>query len=387
MVLTKLRTEYSFGEDAIKGLDTFLKRGKFSKVLIISGKNSAKISGALDDTLSILNSNGLKHLIYDKIQANPLDKNIMEAVQLGKEFSVDLIIAIGGGSVMDSSKVIATLVTNNFSSVLDFYKNKNQSLNNDPLPLVTIPLTAATGSENNSIVVVNLTNDNRNDKISNRIPEATPIFCIEDPKYLKSNSNWNLACGIFDIFCHCQEQYFGTNTFKWTENFLLGNIDTLLNCGVKYLNNRDDNESASNLLWTATMSLNNLSSFNSNADWSIHSMEHGLSGMWNLTHGAGLALLMPSYFEVRAKEDNWFKEKALIFAKKVFNVNSINELVECITKFITDLHLPTKWTDFKEIKVAPTDEELKSLVQLIRSTENPRISDELIYKVLNNIKK
>ncbi|GAA5414826.1 iron-containing alcohol dehydrogenase [Ureaplasma ceti] len=380
-----LTPQYAFGTNATKALDTFIKKNHFDSVLVLLGKTSSVKSGAWEQVLKVLEENNTKYVEYKDVKSNPRDFDIIKAAKLGIENKVQFVIALGGGSIMDTAKVVTTFISNpDLNDVRAFFEDQSIA-KNLPIPVVTIPLTAATASENNAFVVINLTDKAETEKVFYKIPACIPSLCIQDPNYIKTNSDWHVAAGLFDAFCHNEEQYFGRDTFSWTQKFQFMNTDNLLEHGPEFLKDRNNDVAASNLLWTASMSFNPLSGFNSDADWSVHALEHALSAKWDVTHGAGLALVMPTYLKLRSAKEAWFREKAIVWAKSTFGVDTIEAMLEKLTEFIGSIGLPLKWSDFKEIGQKPTAEEIHSLVGIVRRTVNPAIDDEFIYQVFDSI--
>ncbi len=153
------------------------------------------------------------------------------------------------------------------------------------------------------------------------------------------------------------EQYYGKEVFLWTENIIIANIKTLL-ASAKTLYTKDiiDYDTRANLMWTSTMSLNSTTSFNSNGDWNVHAIEHSLSALWDITHGAGLALITPSYIKYRSDNESWFREKTINLAQQVFNKNSVDEFINELINFIMLLELPIKFSNFNVIKNVSSDD-------------------------------
>lgn len=179
-------------------------------------------------------------------------------------------------------------------------------VNKPAIPVFSIITIAATGSENNNGSVI--TNAKTYDKwgVGN---QNRPIVCFEDPTYTFSVSKWQTASGSFDIFSHLLEQYYDVNThFTWTKQFINANIKTLLKFVPIISKNPNDYEARANILWTSSWSLNSLAAFNtSGGDWKVHGLEHALSGRWNISHGAGLALISPVYIKNMCAHDKSLK--------------------------------------------------------------------------------
>lgn len=325
------------------------------------------------------------------ISANPLASAVYKIAEDNRNQNIDVVIAVGGGSVIDASKAIAALIANTeLKSVKELMMNSFSLTKN--IPIIAIPTTASTASENNIGSVISLDDVNPPQKTGIFVPCELPILSIEDSQYLATASDWQIAAGIYDTFCHNIEQYFGDYTFAWTKEYLFGNMRNILKYGPLFLKDKQNIEYSDNVLWTATMSLNALSNFKANGYWTIHLIEHGISGVWNVTHGAGNALVTPAFIKNAYEISPDFKEKALELAREVFHVDTVEALVNAIVSWIEILKLPTKWSDFKEIGETPSDKTLKMLADHIK--DNPmtqflpkKFHDyEFVYKVLKSIK-
>ena len=388
MVNLRLRTQYIFGTGAVEYLETFLKINKFEKVMLLYGSHAIKNNGLFDEIVRIFKKTEVKWVEYSGIRPNPLDTDINKAAEFGRANKVEVIIAAGGGSVIDSAKLISTLIANPEAKDLRELYEDSHLAKNMPLPIVSIPTTAGTGSENNGGSVINFTDEAQVSKRAMHNNNATPIVCLEDSKFIASANNWQIASGIFDAFTHQIEQYFGLEVFAWTREYLFANMRNLWNFAMPFVLNHDNKVARDNIMWTTTMSLNPLSSFNSDGDWNIHTIEHAISAKWNVTHGAGLALVMPTYIRLRAQQSAEYRDKVLYLAREVFNTDSVEGLIAVIVEWIKELGLPTKWSDFKEIGKKPSEHELVWLAEHAVNNskwQTIQLSQAFILAILNAI--
>lgn len=343
-----LKTKYFFGKNAIYSLTDQLKNKNYQKALILYGQGSVKRNGILDQLYKVLDKANLAYVEFSGIEPNPRDTTLDKCIAFGKQENVDLILAVGGGSVIDASKVIGVLIKNDsyyrsWDYVLDQSKIVNPSVD-----IVSVITLAGTASENNEGSVI--TNLELNEKKAVMTPSATPIIAIEDPSYTFTVNSWQTASGIFDCFSHLLEQYFGKSTFTWTKEYIFANLRVLINYGKTVIQRPHHYDARANILWTTSMALNGLASFNCETDWSVHVMEHAFSGLWDITHGAGLALITPTYLRIRSEKEKWFKDKVIELGRNVFKTQNYEATLSFLTDFIVSLNLPTKWTDFSEIK-------------------------------------
>lgn len=356
-----LKPRYYFGEGAIKGLSTEFKKRQFKKAMILYGKGSIKKNGVYNDVVNQLNESNLEFVEFSGIEPNPRLETIEQAIDFTIGNEIDVIIAVGGGSVVDASKVIATLAKNRtrYSSAWEYVTNP-KPLQQLPIPIISVITLAGTASENNGGSVI--TNWEKKLKVGVMQEYAIPYVSIEDPTYTYSVNEWQTASGIFDCFSHLLEQYFGQNTFEWTKEIIFANLRVLLKFAKNAIDNPSNFISRANILWTTSMALNGTTSFASDSDWNVHKIEHAFSAIWDITHGAGLAFITPTYLEVRAEKEEWFKNKVTNLGREVFKVKNFEETILFLKDFISVIGLPLKWSQFEEIKEF-NDENVESLVE------------------------
>lgn len=388
MTIFKLTPKYYFGIDALSQLPNELKLHNYKKAMILYGGGSVKKNGIFDDVVKHLNTVGLPFVEFGGIEPNPHHSTINKAAELGRNENVDLIIAVGGGSVIDSSKPISIMISNpQINDSWDIVLQK-ADIKNLPVDIFSVITLAGTGSENNSGFVV--TNEITLEKEGILIPETTPKVAFEDPKYLLTLSEWQTSSGIYDCFTHLLEQFYAPQTFLWTDEYIIANMLTLFKATSKVLQNKSDLEAKANILWTTSFALNGLAMFDPNEkyehDFIIHMIEHALSAKYDVTHGAGLALITPSLVKYRSSKDEWFKQRTLILAQRLFNVNSVDEFVSKIIEWIKELNLPIKYTDFKEISDISNDDIMSLAEHTIKFSHTTFTKDDVI-NVLKMIEK
>ncbi len=382
-----LNTKYYFGKDCVQhNLSKEIKLLKPKCIMIMYGGGSIKINGIYNTVIKEIKKTKIEFIEHSGVQPNPIDTDTYNASIKGRKNKVDLIIAVGGGSVIDEAKVVSNLITNTQYKNVWKYMDNEGKVNKPAIPIISIITIAATGSENNNGSVI--TNSKTHDKwgVAN---QNRPIICFEDPTYTFSVSKWQTASGSFDIFSHLLEQYYDVNKhFEWTKQFIVANIKTLLKFIPIALKNPNDYQARANILWTSSWSLNSLAAFNtSGGDWKVHGLEHALSGRWNISHGAGLALITPVYIKYMCAHDKKFKALTVELSQALFNSNSINHFIKQIQNFIKLLNLPTKLTDFKEIKKV-TKQDIDWLVGAFdRNTEGYHQLGVNIYNLLYKLEK
>lgn len=381
MVNFNLKTKYLFGKNSIAGLSTELKNHTYKRALILYGQGSVVRNGILAKLKEVLTSINLSYIEFSGIEPNPRDTTLDKCVSFCKEHEVDVIFALGGGSVVDASKVIGALVTNpQYIRTWDYVLDPSRVTNNS-LDIISIITLAGTGSENNAGSVI--TNQELNEKKGVQTPSAVPIITVEDPSYTFTVNAWQTASGIFDCFSHLLEQYFTKSLFTWTKEYIFANLRVLINYAKTVVLRPDHYDARANILWTTSMSLNGLATFNSDSDWTVHVIEHAFSGLWDITHGAGLALITPTYLKVRSDKEKWFKDKVIELGRNVFKTETFEATISYLVQFIKSINLPTKWTDFKEIEKFES-EEAEFLINHSTKFGDPELAEiyrDVIYKI------
>ena len=352
-----LNTKYYFGKNVVNNyLSKEIKNRRFKKIFLLYGGGSIKKNGIYDSLIKSFKKAKVEWIEHFGIKPNPVDIDTYNAALKGRKNKIDLIIAVGGGSVIDEAKVVAALITNTqYKSCWDYVRNRGKIITHKPIPVFSIVTLAATGSENNYNSVI--TNSKTNDKWG-LVNSERPIICFEDPTYTYSVNKWQTGSGAFDIFSHLLENYYSINQhFSWTKQYIIGNLKNVLKYAPIVLKHPNNYEARANLLWTSSFSLNGLSAINTDGgDWKVHGLEHAISGRWDVSHGAGLALITPIYIKYMAKKSKKFYQLSLELAKELFNVNTIPAYIKKIEQFIKLLGMPTKYTDFKQInEITPKD--------------------------------
>ncbi|PID26368.1 MAG: NADH-dependent alcohol dehydrogenase [Candidatus Cloacimonadota bacterium] len=296
---SNLSTKIFFGEGEIQKLgEEILLHGK--RVLFIYGKSSIKRVGIYDKVIEQFRSNNIFYKEVSGVDPNPDIKTVREAKKVIIENNLDFILAVGGGSVIDCSKAIsaAAMYSGDPWDFLEYKVSVEKAL-----PIGAVLTLAATGSEMNGGSVIS--NREINMKRSFRSDLLKPVFSILDPTYTYSVSKYHTAAGAVDIFVHVTEQYFSNVKGTFIQDRLCESvIKTVIEYGRKAVENPEDYEARANLMWGATIGLNGLLGFGKVTDWATHMIEHELSAFYELTHGMGLAIILPNWMSYVLDEDN-----------------------------------------------------------------------------------
>ena len=336
-------TRIHFGKKAINKLANELREyGK--NILLVYGKASIKKIGLYNQVMNILQAEGKNVVELAGINANPRYTQLLEGARLVREHNIGLILAVGGGSVIDCAKGIACAAYAEGDVWQRYYVNQ-EPVTNRIIPVGSILTMAGTGSEMNSGSVI--TNEAENLKIGRVYPLAlvTPRFSILNPEYTYSVPKYQMISGIFDIFSHLMEQYFSGDDDCTSDYLIEGLMLSLISASRKAIVNQEDYEARSNIMWCATMGLNKILGLSKTQDWEVHMIEHQLGAYTDCAHGIGLAIISPAYYRYIYRDG---LHKFVRYAKVVWGVEDKGQGDEAIAleginrleAFIAELGIP-----------------------------------------------
>lgn len=285
-------TKIYFGKGQLENLGEVLKSyGK--KVLLVYGGGSIKKTGVFDLVCAQLKKYGLEIFEFSGIEPNPKVESVRKGIEICKHEKIDLILAVGGGSVMDASKFISIGTCVDFD-VWDFISKKMPV--EKTVPLFCVLTISATGSEMDNTAVLN--NSETQDKLALINDKLFPVASFCDPELTYSVGKYQTACGSADILSHIFEVYFNFNQDLYMlDTQMEGMMKTVLKYAPIALKDPENYEARANLMWTSTWAINGYIYGCCKHPWSCHAMEHQLSGFYDITHGLGLAILTPRWME------------------------------------------------------------------------------------------
>ncbi|MDP2424480.1 MAG: iron-containing alcohol dehydrogenase [Bacteroidales bacterium] len=308
------------------------------RVLLVYGKGSAKRSGAYVDVLRQLKNINAEVFEFSGIQSNPLIEDVDAAAQLGREKQVDMIIAIGGGSVIDSAKAISITMPVIHSGWV-FYAGKAKP--SKAIPLIAVLTLAATGSEMNQFSVVQ--NHAAGMKNGFGHPLMYPVHSFLDPSYTLSVPRDYTAFGIADLMAHCLENYFGLGHAPLTDHFIFSILTEALEAGPQLLNDLDNYDLRARIMYAATMALNGLTTFGKGmGDWGVHSIGHHLSLLYGLPHGATLTVMYPAWMKLYQSA---LEPQLLKLGKHLFGLEDAGETIQRLESFFISIGCPVRITN------------------------------------------
>ncbi|MBQ1667018.1 MAG: iron-containing alcohol dehydrogenase [Prevotella sp.] len=292
-------TEVVFGEDSEKQVASLVKKYGGKRVLVHYGGQSAKKSGLLDNIFGLLNEGGIEFFELGGVVPNPRLSKVREGIALCREQKIDFILAVGGGSVIDSAKAIAYGVPYN-GDVWDFYLGKATA--ETCLPVATVLTIPAAGSEMSESSVI--TNEDGDVKLGYSNNISRPKFAIMNPVRTYTLPPYQTAAGVTDMIMHTMERYFThDDDMTLTDSVAEALMRTLKDSVMEVLKNPTDYRHRAQIMWGGSIAHNGLTGCGLSDDWATHQLEHELSGMFDATHGAGLAAIWPSWARYVYKEN------------------------------------------------------------------------------------
>ncbi len=291
-------TYFAFGKEEENTAGAYVKRFGGSKVLIHYGGGSVVRSGLLDRVKASLTDAGLDFVELGGVKPNPRSGLVYEGIELCRQEKVDFVLAVGGGSAIDSAKAIAAGVLYD-GDFWDFYMGKPIT---KALPIGTILTIAAAGSEGSGDSVI--TREEGMYKRGASGEAIRPAFSILNPALTQTLPSYQTACGITDIMAHLLERYFtNTKDVEVTDRLLEGLLMTMIHEAPKVMANPDDYQARANIMWAGMIGHNNSCGVGRDQDWASHNLEHELSALYDCAHGAGLAVVFPAWMEYTMNHD------------------------------------------------------------------------------------
>jgi len=291
-------TYFVFGKEREKEAGKMVKRFGGTNVLIHFGSGSVIKSGLLDRVKASLTAENITFSELGGVQPNPRSGLVYKGIELCKKMKIDFVLAVGGGSAIDSAKAIAlgALYDGDF---WDFYEEKLRV--EKSLPVATILTISAAGSEGSMGTVV--THENGMLKRACGGECLRPVFSILNPELTSTLPDYQIACGVTDMMAHVMERYFtNTKNVEITDRLSEGILLAIINEAPKALNNRDY-DALANIMWASMVAHNDTCGVGRQDDWSSHQMEHELSGLYDVAHGAGLAVMFPAWMKYVMNHD------------------------------------------------------------------------------------
>ena len=355
-------TEVVFGEQSEEQVALLVKKYGGTKVLVHYGGQSAKRSGLLDKICGLLKDGGVDYITLGGVVPNPRLSLAQQGIDLCRKEGVDFILAIGGGSVIDSAKCIGYGVPFE-GNVWDIYMGKAEP--KTMLPVAAVLTIPAAGSEMSESSVI--TNEDGDVKVGYSNNLSRPKFAILNPRRTMTLPPYQTAAGVTDMMMHTMERYFTKNDdMDFTTDLAEAALRSIKNAVFPVLKNPEDYRYRAQIMWGGSLMHNDLTGCGATGDWATHQLEHELSGMFDVTHGAGLAAIWPSWARYTLHEN---LSRFVRFAVNVMDVpNDFTDPegtalkgIEAMERFYHAIGMPINIKELigKDI----TDEEIKEMAR------------------------
>ena len=368
-------TAVYFGKGAAGRHLSGILAGYGPNVLLAYGGGSVKRNGVYEELTGILKAAGKRVTEFSGIMSNPTWAKVQEGAGLARENKIDLVLAVGGGSVVDCCKIVcAQAVTGENLWDLEMVQHKIPT--KAPIPLGAVVTASGTGAEMNAGAVIT----NEDAKIKGGMFASAPRFAVLDPEYTMSLPRMQVLSGAFDTLSHAMETYFGrSDRDNVSDEVALAVMrSTVINMRA-LLKDINDYTARSNLMWTSAMAENGILKVGRVTDFECHQMEHQLGAYTDCNHGQGLAVLHPVYYRHIVKDA---KEKFVRLGQVVFGVDGAEAAVDALADFIRECGLPTRLAQLRS-KAEITPELLRLVADSTNLVPNgPRqLTHDEVYQI------
>lgn len=355
-------TEVVFGKGAHKKTAAYVKKYGGTKVLIVYGSERVVKNGLVKEITDSLESEKTAFETLGGVVPNPHLEKVYDGIELGKKMQADFILAVGGGSVIDTAKAIAYGLAESDKDVWELYEHTRKA--KKCLPVASVLTISAAGSETSNSSVI--TNEKTQEKRSYNDDIARPKFAVMNPELTLSLPDYQTESGCADIMMHTMERYFtNKGNMEITDAIAEGLLRTVMKNAVILHHNPENYEARAEVMWAGSLSHNGLTECgNGGGDFVSHMLEHELGGMFNVTHGAGLAAIWSSWARYVYKDCLPRFVKYALNVMQVKNDGSDEEIalkgIEAMEDFYHSVGMPV---NLKELGINPTEEEILKLAE------------------------
>ena len=347
-------TKLHFGKGVVETLGKTVKQYS-SKVLLVYGKESVKKYGYYDEVAQQLTNVGVQWIEYAGIKPNPVIEDVRKAAAFGIENGVGAVLALGGGSVIDSSKIIAATIATGIEP-WDIVSWKNHPKKS--LPLICVLTLAATGTEMNAAAVVQ--NEKTKEKLGYVNPLMFPKESFLDPQYTTTVPADYTTYGIVDLIAHALEAFYGAGEPSVIDKITLSIIKDAMEMAPRLMADLSNYDLRAAMMLDATLALNGLTSYGkTGGDWGVHGIGHEISLLFDTPHGATLSIAYPAWLKLQKDR---IPERILTMGKGLFNATTVDESISKLEDFFISIQSPVKLTD-----IGLADKARDILAQLTRN--------------------
>ena len=364
-------TEFVFGRGTENECGRLAKEYGAKKVMVVIGGGSARRSGLLDRVMDSLNNAGIGTCLLEGVKPNPEDDKVYEGIDLARKENVDFMVAVGGGSTIDTAKAIAAGAKYD-GDFWDFYCGKvDVETHKDALPVGVVLTIPAAGSEASGNSVITKVDGAL--KLSFRTKAMLrPKFSIMNPELTFTLPPYQTAAGIVDMMVHTMERYFSnTEGCETTDRMCEAVLMSCINEGPKVIAEPENYDARANIMWLGTMAHSGICGVGRDEDWASHFMEHEISAIYGVTHGAGLSVVVPAWMTFCLKKN---VHKVEQFARRVFGITGDDaekvamEGVDRLKAFWSSIGMPVT---MKELGVENPD--IDRLIEKLHGNKGDKI--------------
>ena len=348
-------TKYIFGQGTSSKCGEIVKGYGYKNVLVVYGSEHAKKSGLLDRIEEQLKTNSIDYSLLGGVLPNPRADLVYKGIDIGREKKIDFILAVGGGSVIDTAKAIALGIPDD-GDFFDFFTKKRKP--HTALKVGCVLTIPAAGSESSLSTVIEKEIDGRVVKNGCGSPLNRPLFAVLDPELTYSVSKYQTACGITDMIAHILERYFTNSKGVTVTDYMCeGLLKSIIENAPIAINDPKNYDARSNIMWAGSLAHNNICGVDRVQDWASHHIEHQLSALYDVAHGAGLAVIFPAWMDYVYKHDVM---RFAQFAVRVFGISmdfddpssTARDGIKAFRKFLHSIGMPLS---FEEIGAKEED--------------------------------
>lgn len=366
-------TRFVFGRDAEEKIGAWARESRLGRAVIVYGKGHVLKSGLLDRVTSALDDAGVAHVELGGVRPNPEVAKVREAVALAKETGADFVVAVGGGSVIDTAKATAAGALYG-GDVWDFYRRPDPVRPTGALPIAAVPTIPAAGSESSDSTVIQ--NDETHTKCSFHADFVRPRVAFMNPELTMSLPAWQTFSGICDMCAHIFERFFSASEdVPVTDGISLSVLRSIRTEALRLRRDPSNYEARASIMWASTLAHNGLCGLGRTEDWASHALEHELSAAHpEITHGAGLAVVFPAWMRHVYREN---PARFALLGREMFGLVPTGDAeadaltaIDAVQDFFVSLGMPRHLDEF-----GLTPDDVDDLVESLTHTKGASFGD------------